>query len=99
MKNNQWHDFNEGVWQEQISVRDFILNNYTPFDEAPEFLQEPTDRTKRVYDVYESLRQQELNKGGVLDVDTETVSSLLTFEPGYLLKEDELIVGLQTDKP
>jgi len=96
---NYWQDFKTGQWNEEIQVKTFILNNYEPFDGDPEFICGPTERTKRVYAKYESLRQEELANEGVLDIDTETVSSLLTFKPGYLLEEDELIVGLQTDKP
>jgi len=94
-----WHDFQTGSWQEGINVREFIINNYEPFSEEPTFLCGASDRTKQIYEKYEILRQEELSKNGVLDVDTETVSSLLTFKPGYLDEENELIVGLQTDEP
>lgn len=99
MKNQPWHMFQSGEWMDRIDVRNFILTNYVPFVAEPDFLTGPTDRTKRVFDRYESLRQEELQKNGVLSVDTETVSSLLTFKPGYILKDDEVIVGLQTDEP
>lgn len=93
------HGFKTNQWQETTDVADFIRTNYSPFFAEPDFLCGPSARTKRVYNIYETLRIQELNKEGVLDVDTTTVSSLLTFKPGYLNKEDELIVGLQTDEP
>lgn len=99
MKNQPWHMFKPGKWSDSINVRDFILNNYTVFDTEPDFLTGPSEHTQRVFDRYESLRQEELKRNGVLNVDTKTVSSLLTFEPGYLIKEDEVIVGLQTDEP
>ena len=99
MNNNLWHDFNKGKWNKEINVRDFIISNFDSFNDKPDFLCGPSERTKRVYNKYEELRQLELSRDGVLDVDTETVSSLLTFKPGYLLEEDELIVGLQTDEP
>lgn len=97
--NNSWQEFKTGKWMEEINVRDFIVSNFDSFQEEPVFLQGPTARTNRVYDRYEILRKEELRKDGVLDIDTNTVSSLLTFKPGYLLKEDELILGLQTDEP
>ncbi len=94
-----WNGFNLGEWTEEIGVRDFIVDNYEPYDGQGDFLCGPTERTRQVYDIYENLRQQELRQNGVLNVDTETVSSLLTFAPGYIDKDHELIVGLQTDEP
>jgi formate C-acetyltransferase len=94
-----WQNFQTGHWNQTIHVQDFIHVNFTPYDKEADFLCGPTARTRRVYEKYEALRQQELDKEGVLDIDTETVSSLLTFNPGYISKEDELIVGLQTDEP
>ncbi len=94
-----WQNFQTGHWNQTIHVQDFIHVNFTPYDKEPDFLCGPTARTRRVYEKYEALRQEELDKEGVLDIDTETVSSLLTFNPGYISKEDELIVGLQTDEP
>jgi len=94
-----WRNFQTGHWNQTIHVQDFIHVNFTPYDKEADFLCGPTARTRRVYEKYEALRQQELDKEGVLDIDTETVSSLLTFHPGYISKEDELIVGLQTDEP
>ncbi len=94
----KWNGFNLGKWTEDIGVRDFIIDNYEPYDGKPDFLCGPSERTKIVYGIYEKLRQQEANQEGVLKVDTETVSSLLTFPPGYIAKPHELIVGLQTDE-
>ena len=95
----QWKDFVPGAWQEKINVRDFIQKNYKPYTGDDKFLAGPTDRTQRLMAKLEALMAAEREKGGVLKVDTETVMSLLTFAPGYLSKEDELIVGLQTDEP
>ena len=95
----QWEKFAPGLWQETINVRDFIQANYKSYDGDEGFLAEPTERTLKLLRKLDDLREQELAKDGVLDVDTETVSSLLTFEPGYLDQDEELIVGLQTDQP
>ena len=95
----QWKGFAPGPWQESIDLRDFIQKNYTPYTGGGEFLAGPTPRTRRLLKKLEALMAAEREKGGVLKVDTETVMSLLTFAPGYLDKEDELIVGLQTDEP
>ena len=95
----QWNNFVPGAWQEKIDVRDFIQKNYKPYTGDDKFLAGPTERTKRLMAKLEALMAAEREKGGVLKVDTETVMSLLTFAPGYLDKEDELIVGLQTDEP
>ncbi len=97
--NKQWHSFNEGDWTTKIDVRNFIQKNYKPYDGDEQFLAGATDRTKKLLDQLDALRKEELDQGGVLNIDTKTVSSLLTFEPGYLSKGDELIVGLQTDEP
>ena len=94
-----WNDFQSGNWQDTIDVRDFIQKNYTPYAGGADFLSGPTDRTKNLNKKLNLLFAKEREKGGVLDVDTETVSSLDTFSPGYLDKENELIVGLQTDAP
>ena len=95
----QWLGFNAGKWQEEINVRDFIQLNYTPYEGDESFLEGPTDRTKAVYAKFDALLREEQEKGGVLDVDTITVSSLTSYIPGYLDKENEIIVGIQTDKP
>ena len=93
-----WNGFKEGVWTEGINVRDFIDKNYTPYTGDASFLKGPTDRTRRALARLEALKKLEQERGGVLAVDTSTVSSLCNYEPGYLTEED-LIVGLQTDEP
>ena len=95
----QWKGFNEGNWTKEIDVRDFIQKNYTPYKGDSSFLAEATQRTKNLYNKLQKLFDEERAKGGVLDVDTETVSSLTAYKPGYLDKENEIIVGLQTDAP
>ena len=96
---HRWNGFLGGAWTERIDVRDFIQRNYTPYEGGAGFLAGATARTKALNEKYLALREQELQKGGVLDIDTEHVSSLLNYGPGYLDKDNELIVGLQTEKP
>ncbi|MBQ8391078.1 MAG: formate C-acetyltransferase [Clostridia bacterium] len=96
---NYKRNFNEGNWNNTIDVSDFIKRNYTPYEGDASFLSGTTPRTDRVKKRVEELIIEETKKGGVLDIDTERVSSLLTYEPGYVIKEDDLIVGLQTDEP
>ena len=95
----QWNGFKSGRWQDEINVRDFIQLNYTPYDGDESFLCGPTARTAALNGKFSELLRQEQEKGGVLDIDTETVSSLTSYAPGYLDKENEIIVGLQTDSP
>ena len=95
----QWYGFAEGNWQKRIDVRDFIQKNYTPYTGDESFLCPPTERTKELYARLQALFDEERARGGVLDIDTETVSSLTAYRPGYLDKEREIIVGLQTDAP
>ncbi len=95
----QWEGFEGGNWQEAIDVRDFIQKNYTPYDGNEEFLASATGRTKRLLHKFENLLALEREFGGVLDIDTHTVTSLLNYKPGYLDKKEEIIVGLQTDRP
>ena len=94
-----WRGFIEGNWTNEIDVRNFISLNYTPYLDGPEFLEGPTERTKRVSKRLDDLLRQEFEKGGVLDIDTHTVSTVFAFKPGYVIKEDDIIVGLQTDAP
>lgn len=96
---NYKRNFNEGNWNNTIDVSDFIKRNYTPYEGDASFLSGTTPRTDRVKKRVEELIIEETKKGGVLDIDTNKVSSLLTYEPGYVIKEDDLIVGLQTDEP
>ena len=91
--------FLPGNWQTAIDVRDFIQKNVTPYHGDASFLAGPTERTRLVNDKYLRLKQLENEFGGCLDIDTTTVSSLLTYKPGYLDREHELIVGLQTNRP
>ena len=95
----QWIGFNQGEWNETINVRDFIVKNYTPYEGDDGFLKPATHRTTEMINRLDALRLEEEKCGGVLAIDTQTVSSLLTFKPGYLDKENEKIVGLQTDEP
>ena len=95
----QWEGFNPGIWQEEMNVRDFIQKNYTPYTGDGDFLKPATERTGKLLHKFENLLVLEREFGGVLDIDTQTVTSLLNYKPGYLDKEQEIIVGLQTDRP
>lgn len=94
-----WNGFRKGEWSEKIAVRDFIQRNYTPYTGEADFLADATPRTKALMEKCNALFKAEREKGGVLDVDTEHVTSLVTYGAGYIDKENELIVGLQTDAP
>lgn len=83
----------------KIDVRDYILKNFTPFDGEPEFLKGPTEKTKKLWDHCKELLKKEFEAGGVLDIDTKTISQITSHKPGYINKELEQIVGLQTDAP
>ncbi|MBQ2252003.1 MAG: formate acetyltransferase, partial [Clostridia bacterium] len=95
----QWRNFNEGLWNSEINVSDFIKRNYTPYLDGADFLQTATERTAAVREKVEKLLIEENNKGGVLNIDTDHVSSILSHKPGYVDKEKDIIVGLQTDEP
>ncbi|WP_279139596.1 formate C-acetyltransferase [Faecalicoccus pleomorphus] len=98
----QWIGFKGNKWQEEVNVRDFIQNNYEPYDGDEVFLADPTEATNTLWDALQKLQKEERAKGGVLDMETEVVSSLTSYGPGYIdenLKDLEQIVGLQTDKP
>ncbi|WP_144547157.1 formate C-acetyltransferase [Bacillus sp. X1(2014)] len=95
----QWTGFTSGAWSKEVNVRDFILNNYTPFEGNDSFLAGPTDATTKLWAQVMELTKQEREKGGVLDMDTETVSTITSHGPGYLNEDLEKIVGVQTDKP
>ena len=92
-------EFTPGNWQQTIDVRDFIQSNVRPYDGDDAFLAGPTARTTALNTKYERLKRLEQELGGVIDIDTTTVSSLLNYSPGYLDKDQELIVGLQTNRP
>ncbi|MBP3391167.1 MAG: formate C-acetyltransferase [Clostridia bacterium] len=91
--------FNGGRWQEKVDVRDFIQRNYTLYEGDSSFLAGPTKKTEKVWARCAQLLQEEIAKGGVLDVETDKISGICNFEPGYIDQENEVIVGLQTDKP
>lgn len=93
-----WRGFTQGNWNDTIDVRNFINLNYTPYEGDASFLSGATERTKQVYAEVEELLKQEKEKG-VLDIDVENVASILSFAPGYVDKDKDIIVGLQTDKP
>ena len=100
MKNyEQWNGFSGRLWKEEINVRDFIQNNYTPYDGDASFLAGPTEATNKLWDKLSQLQKEERAKGGVLDMDTDIVTGLTSHSAGYLDKDLEKIVGLQTDKP
>ena len=99
MKFNAWEGFAGGDWQEHINVRDFINKNYTVYTGDDSFLAGATDRTKALNARLKELQAEERANGGVRDIDTTTVSSLCNYAAGYIDKENEIIVGLQTDEP
>ncbi|HHV71901.1 MAG TPA: formate acetyltransferase, partial [Clostridia bacterium] len=99
MANREWLHFQPGNWQNEIDVRDFIQRNYQPYYGDQKFLAGPTARTSQLWSKCKELLAKEQEKGGVLDIDTKTVSSITSHPPGYIDKNLELIVGLQTDKP
>ena len=99
MQHTNWNGFIGGAWQEQIDVRNFIQLNYKEYLGDDEFLAGATARTLALMDKLQKLFKEERARGGVLDIDTNTVSSLTSFKPGYIDKENELIVGMQTDAP
>lgn len=100
MKFEQWKDFNEGEWKYEINVRDFIQKNYTPYEGNDEFLSNPTEKTTKLWnEVLELYKKEHNSVGSVLDIDTKTISTISGYKAGYINKELEDIVGLQTDSP
>ncbi len=99
MNHENWKGFIEGAWQNEINVRDFIQKNYTEYTGDDSFLAGATERTANLMKRVQSLFAIERQFGGVLDIDTATVSSLTAFSPGYIDKDNEIIVGLQTNRP
>ncbi|MBQ7974726.1 MAG: formate C-acetyltransferase [Clostridia bacterium] len=95
----QWKGFKLNRWDREINVSDFIKHNYTPYYGDAEFLEGPTERTTDINNQIKELLKQESENGGVLDIDTENISSLMSYPAGYIDKDKEIIVGLQTDKP
>ena len=101
-KFEQWSGFSGRLWKEGVNVRDFIQNNYTPYDGDESFLEGPTDSTNRLWGKLQELQKEERAKGGVLDMETEVVSGITAYGPAYIdesMKDLEQVVGLQTDKP
>ena len=99
MQHKNWTGFTAGAWQDEINVRDFIQTNYKAYAGDADFLAPATARTKNMMKKLEALFALERQFGGVLDIDTATVSSLTSYSPGYIDKENELIVGMQTNRP
>ena len=99
MEHKNWNGFKTGVWQDEINVRDFIQQNYKAYEGDDSFLAGATERTNEMMKKVNSLFKLERQYGGVLDIDTTTVSSLTAYAPGSIDKENELIVGLQTNRP
>ena len=98
----EWAGFEGRLWKEEINVRQFIQDNYTPYDGDESFLAEPTDATNKLWGALQKLQKEERAKGGVLDMETEVVTGITAYGPGYIdesLKDLEQVVGLQTDKP
>ena len=95
----QWQGFKGSKWQDEVDVRDFIQNNYKPYNGDESFLEGPIESTNTLWEKLQKLQKEERAKGGVLDMETEVVSSLTAYGPGYLDKDLEKVVGLQTDKP
>ena len=98
----EWDGFEGRLWKEEINVRQFIQDNYTPYDGDESFLADPTDATNKLWDALQKLQKEERAKGGVLDMETEVVTGITAYGPGYIdeaLNDLEQIVGLQTDKP
>ncbi len=99
MEHKNWQGFGTGVWKDEINVRDFIQQNYTEYTGDDSFLADATERTADLMKKVQNLFTLERQYGGVLDIDTSTVSSLTSYSPGYIDKDNELIVGLQTNRP
>ena len=95
----EWDGFERATWCREVNVRSFIQHNYTPYDGNEDFLEGPTQDTLDLWDQVCALTKEEIAKGGVLDMDTEIISTITSHGPGYLDKDKEQIVGLQTDKP
>ena len=102
LQKEQWNGFEGRLWKEEINVRDFVQNNYKPYDGDESFLEGPTEATNKLWGRLQELQKEERAKGGVLDMETKVVAGLTAYGPGYIdesMKELEQVVGLQTDKP
>ena len=95
----EWDGFERATWCREVNVRSFIQHNYTPYDGNEDFLEGPTQNTLDLWEQVCALTKEEIAKGGVLDMDTQIISTITSHGPGYLNKDKEQIVGLQTDKP
>ena len=98
----QWSGFSGRIWKDEVNVRDFIQTNYQPYDGDESFLAGPTEATNKLWGALQKLQKEERARGGVLECETEVVSGLTSYGPGYIdekLKDLEKIVGIQTDKP
>ena len=98
----QWEGFQGRIWKEEVNTRDFIQKNYRPYSGDENFLAGPTEATDKLWGALQVLQKEERAKGGVLDMETEVVSGMTAYGPGYIsedLKDLEKVVGLQTDKP
>ena len=96
---NEWRGFKGGSWEHEVNVRDFIQQNYTPYFGNGDFLEDPTQDTLDLWEKVSQLKKEEIENGGVLDMDTKVISTITSHGPGYIDKDKEKIVGLQTDKP
>ncbi len=97
-----WRSFKGSKWTDEVNVRQFIQDNYTPYDGNEDFLEGPSDATNKLWDKVQELQKQERENGGVLECETEVVTGLTAYGPGYIdesMKDLEKVVGLQTDKP
>ena len=102
LQKEQWNGFEGRLWKEEINVRDFVQNNYKPYDGDESFLEGPTEATNKLWGRLQELQKEERAKGGVLDMETQVVAGLTAYGPGYIdesMKDLEKVVGLQTDKP
>ncbi|MBU1031524.1 formate C-acetyltransferase [Patescibacteria group bacterium] len=91
--------FQKGEWEKVIDIRDFLYHNLTPYDNGPQFLKGPSKKTQELWKICKGLLKKEFEAGGVLDIDTKTISTVTSHKPGYIKKNLEIIVGLQTDEP
>ena len=99
MKFEEWNNFNLGSWAEEIDVRNFIQKNYTPYEGDASFLSDATEKTKKLWNIVLELYKKEREAGGVLDISNDVASTITSHDAGYIDKDLEEIVGLQTDKP
>ena len=84
---DEWNGFQGRLWREEVNTRDFIQCNYTPYDGDESFLEKPTEATNKLWEILQNLQKEERKKGGVLDMDTDVVSTLISHRPGYISEE------------